>query len=183
MGSQGKPTFIRAIGPANANAATDPLLTYFPIFNAYIASAFNPTTGAPVTPINISNSYSGVAPKPATTVCTGNGGAAFKAQSYSTSAIKFLGNKLTITGTGSTVGDFTISAMTPIVHDARRLRESDRTGEMLQPGGDAGRFLRRPLHRRALLFGRAAATMSARQARWRAMAPMTCSRWWCAICW
>ena len=62
--------------------ATDPLLTYFPIFNAYIASAFNPTTGAPVTPINISNSYSGVAPKPATTVCTGNGGAAFKAQSY-----------------------------------------------------------------------------------------------------
>ena len=154
VGSQGKPTFIRAIGPANANGATDPLLTYFPIFNAYIASAFNPTTGAPVTPINISNSYSGVAPKPATTVCTGNGGAAFKAQSYSTSAIKFPWQQADHHRHGLHGGglhDLRHDADRP---DARRLRESDRTGEMLQPGGDAGRLLRRPLHRRALLFGR-----------------------------
>jgi hypothetical protein len=115
VGSQGKPGFIRAIGPANANGASDPLLTNFPSFSAYIASAFNATTGAPVTPINISNSYSGNKPKPATTVCTGNGGAAFKAQSYSTSSVKYLANKLTITGTGSAVGAFTISAVTPIV--------------------------------------------------------------------
>ena len=63
LGSQGKPSFVRAIGPANANGATDSLLSLYPTFNAYIASAFNPSTGLPVTPINISNSYTGNKPK------------------------------------------------------------------------------------------------------------------------
>ncbi|HSY87042.1 MAG TPA: hypothetical protein VLA85_10750, partial [Verrucomicrobiae bacterium] len=114
VGSQGKPSFIRAIGPANANGATDQLLALFPSFNAYITSAFNPTTGFPVTPINIANSYSANVPKGSTTICAGNGGAAFKTQSYSTSSIKYLASTLTITGTGSVVGPFTISAVTPL---------------------------------------------------------------------
>jgi len=114
VGSQGKPSFIRVIGPANAKGATDPLLGLYPTFNAYIASAFSPTTGFPVTPINISNSYSANVPKGSTTICAGNGGAAFKTQSYSTSSIKYLASKLTITGTGSVVGPFTISAVTPL---------------------------------------------------------------------
>lgn len=111
--SQGTSKFIRDIGPANANGSADPLLTPFPSFSNYIGTTFNATTGQPVTPINISNSYNGNSPSSSTTICTGNGGKAFKAQTYS-GAPTYKGNTLTLTGSGGVVGDFTITAMTPI---------------------------------------------------------------------
>ena len=72
-----KPTIIRVIGPASATPATDTVLADYPTFEAYIASAIN-KAGTPVTPINISNSYSAAKPQAGKTVCTLNGGAAFK---------------------------------------------------------------------------------------------------------
>jgi hypothetical protein len=103
---------IRVISPANASGPNDPLLTNFPSFASYIAKAFN-SKGAPVTAINISNSYSGstTAPDPTKTICPA--AQAFAAQTYSTTSINYNSTTgaLSIQGTGSTVGKFTLTGM------------------------------------------------------------------------
>jgi hypothetical protein len=103
---------IRVIGPANANGPSDPLLTNFPSFAPYIGKAFN-SKGAPVTAINISNSYSGQGgtPDPTKTICPT--AQAFAAQSYSTTGITYNATTgaLAIQGTGATVGKFTLNGM------------------------------------------------------------------------
>jgi hypothetical protein len=103
---------IRVIGPANANGPTDPLLTNFPSFAPYIGKAFN-SKGAPVTAINISNSYSGQGgkPDPTKTICPT--AQAFAAQSYSTTVITYNSSTgaLSIQGTGTAVGKFTLTGM------------------------------------------------------------------------
>ena len=102
------------IGPPNANGPSDPLLSDFPSFAPYIAKAFN-SKGAPVTAINISNNYSGQGgnPDPTKTICTG---AAFAAQSYSTTSISYDASTgaLSIQGTGGKVGNFTLTGRVPI---------------------------------------------------------------------
>ena len=113
-GSIGTSSFARVIGPPNANGPSDPLLADFPSFAPYIAKAFN-SKGAPITAINISNSYSGQAakPDPTKTICTA---AAFAQQNYSTTSITYNSSTgaLSIEGTGGKVGNFTLTGMVPL---------------------------------------------------------------------
>jgi hypothetical protein len=113
-GSQGTSRFVRAISPANTSGPTDPLMRQYPTFNAYIASAFKGPNGAASPPINVNNQYDGTGgaiPSP-TTVCKNPN--AFKAQTYLTTGITYRNNVLTIKGTARLVGNFTITAQTPV---------------------------------------------------------------------
>lgn len=111
-GSLGQSNFVRIVSPANATGANDPLLTNVykaTSFNNYIAAAFK-QNGQPTMAINIANSYSAPAKLPTATICSG---AAFKGQTYSTNSISYSGNRLTLTGKGSQVGAFSLTAMVP----------------------------------------------------------------------
>lgn len=108
-GSLGTPSFVRIVSPANATGAGDPLLAQYPTFNNYISAAFK-ANGQPTMAINIANSYSAPGKLPTATICRGS---AFQSQSYSASSITYSGNKLTLKGSGSKVGPFTITGMVP----------------------------------------------------------------------
>ena len=106
--SNGK--FVRANSPANAGAT----LKDYPSLSGYLGAAFS-TSGTPTTAISISNAYSATTPDAKSTICTKNAGKAFAAQTYSASVTYDATSKaLTITGTASAAGAFTIKGWTPV---------------------------------------------------------------------
>ncbi len=112
-GSQGTIRFARAISPANASGPTDPLMTQYPTFYAYLGGAFKGKNGAASPPINVNNLYDGTGGIASpTSVCQKR--VAFLKQKYSTTGITYKDSILIIKGTAGLVGNFTITAQTPV---------------------------------------------------------------------
>lgn len=85
---------VRVISP---NAGNPDWLPLYPSFNDYLVSVF--IDSAQQIPIN--NSYSGIASPPSPD---------FQPQSYQTSSVSYAGQTLTLQGTTSLLGDFTMSS-------------------------------------------------------------------------
>lgn len=102
--------FVRANSPANAGAT----LKDYPKLSDYLGAAFS-SSGAPTTAISISNAYSTTTPDAKSTICAGNSGKAFATQTYTASVTYDAAtDALTLTGTASEAGAFTITGWTPV---------------------------------------------------------------------